>query len=63
MIVSVGQPLPISILASKLGFTLVYLSFCKHGLSEAHEEVASNNLMGHSLVHVPFSPSMGYLTV
>jgi hypothetical protein len=25
----IGQPLPVSILASKLGFTLVYLSFCK----------------------------------
>ncbi len=28
-IMLIGQPLPISILASKLDFTLIYLPFCK----------------------------------
>jgi hypothetical protein len=28
------------------------------GLSEAHGEVACNNLMGHSLMRVPFSLSI-----
>jgi hypothetical protein len=55
--VSTGQPLPISFLASKLCFIFVICNSANYGLSEAHGEVASNNLMGHSLVHVPFSPS------
>ncbi len=63
MIELIGLPPPISILASKLGFTLAYFYPTNYGLSEEHGEVASNSLIGYSCACLTFSFNKGYLAV